>query len=258
MIRARQLSFGYGDTPLLRGVDLDVARGEIFGVLGANGAGKSTLARLLLGLMRPASGEVRIDDRDLATLSPRERARLVAAVLQDEPLEFPFSALEVVLMGRRARLGPFGFEAAADLEAAERAMRDTGVSEMAARPLSELSGGERRRVLIARALAQDTPALVLDEPAAALDVRHQLELFALLDAKKRAGSAVVVVVHDLNLAAQWCDRVALLVAGAPAVVGRVDEVLTPERLGAAFGVEVAVGAHPTTGARVLYPIRGLP
>jgi iron complex transport system ATP-binding protein len=113
-------------------------------------------------------------------------------------------------------------------------------------------------VLIARALAQDTPALVLDEPAAALDVRHVLELFALLDARKRAGAAVVVVVHDLNLAAQWCDRVALLVAGAPAVVGRVDDVLTPERLGAAFGVEVTVGKHPTTGARVLYPIRGLP
>ena len=257
MIRARGLTFGYG-APLLVGVDLDVARGEIFGILGANGAGKSTLARLLLGLARPAAGSVAIDGHDLAALSPRARARLVAAVLQDEPLEFPFTALEVVLMGRRARLGPFGFEVAADLDAAERAMRDTGVLELAARPLAELSGGERRRVLIARALAQDTPALILDEPAAALDVRHVLELFALLDAKKRAGAAVVVVVHDLNLAAQWCDRVALLVAGAPAVVGPVDEVLTPARLGAAFGVEVAVGTHPTTGARVLYPIRGLP
>jgi len=257
MIRARRLSFGYG-RPLLVDVDLDVARGELVGILGANGAGKSTLARLLLGLAAPSAGQVSIDDRDLATLPPRERARLVAAVLQDEPFEFPFTALEVVLMGRRARLGPFGFESAADLEAAERAMRDTGVLDLAARPMGELSGGERRRVLIARALAQDTPALVLDEPAAALDVRHVLELFALLDARKRAGAAVVVVVHDLNLAAQWCDRVALLVAGAPAVVGPVDDVLTPERLGAAFGVEVTVGTHPITGARVLYPIRGLP
>ena len=256
MIRARRLGFGYG-RPLLVDLDLEVARGELVGILGANGAGKSTLARLLLGLVPPDAGQVAIDGRDLATLPPRERARLVAAVLQDEPLEFPFTALEVVLMGRRARLGPFGFEAAADVEAAERAMRDTGVVELAARPMSELSGGERKRVLLARALAQETPVLILDEPAAALDVRHQLELFELLEARKRAGAAVVVVVHDLNLAAQWCDRVALLRAGAPAVVGRVDEVLTPARLAAALGVEVAVGAHPTTGARVLFPIRGL-
>jgi iron complex transport system ATP-binding protein len=256
MIRARRLSFGYG-RPLIVDVDLDVARGELVGILGANGAGKSTLARLLLGLARPAAGQVSIDERDLSSLPPRERARLVAAVLQDEPLEFPFTALEVVLMGRRARLGPFGFEADADLAAAEQAMRDTGVLDLASRPLSELSGGERKRVLLARALAQQTPALILDEPAAALDVRHQLELFELLAARTRAGAAVVVVVHDLNLAAQWCDRVALLTAGAPAVVGRVDEVLTEARLRSAFGVEVAIGAHPTSGARVLFPIRGL-
>ena len=256
MIRARRLSFGYGQ-PLIADLDLDVARGELVGILGANGAGKSTLARLLLGLVPPAAGQVSIDERDLASLPPRERARLVAAVLQDEPLEFPFTALEVVLMGRRARLGPFGFEVAADVEAAERAMRVTGVVELAARPMGELSGGERKRVLLARALAQETPALILDEPAAALDVRHQLELFQLLRARTQAGAAVVVVVHDLNLAAQWCDRVALLTAGAPAVVGRVDEVLTPARLGAALGVEVVVGAHPTTGARVLFPIRGI-
>jgi iron complex transport system ATP-binding protein len=257
MIAAEHVSFGYG-RPLIVDVSLEVARGEVFGILGANGAGKSTLARLLLGLVAPAAGRVTIDGRALASLPPRERARLVAAVLQDEPLEFPFTALEVVLMGRRARLGPFGFEADADLAAADAAMRDTGVVELAARPMSELSGGERRRVLIARALAQETPALVLDEPAAALDVRHQLELFDLLDARKRAGAAVVVVVHDLNLAAQWCDRVALLGAGTPAIVGPVDEVLTEARLRAAFGVEVAVGAHPTTGARVLFPIRGAP
>ena len=255
MIRARRLSFGY-DRPLLVDVDLDVARGELVGILGANGAGKSTLARLLLGLVAPAAGQVSIDDRALASLPPRERARLVAAVLQDEPLEFPFTALEVVLMGRRSRLGPFGFEVAADVAAAERAMAETGVVELAARPMSELSGGERKRVLLARALAQETPALILDEPAAALDVRHQLELFQLLAARKRAGAAVVVVVHDLNLAAQWCDRVALLTPGAPAIVGAVDEVLTEARLRSAFGVEVAIGAHPTTGARVLFPIRG--
>jgi len=257
-IAAEGLRHDYGRGPVLDGVSLAVGAGEIVGVIGPNGSGKTTLVRLLAGVLKPQAGHVTLGGTRLDALARRDVARQLAVVPQDSALEFPFTALEVVLMGRRARLGPFGFEADADLAAAERAMRDTGVVDLAARPMSELSGGERKRVLLARALAQDTPALVLDEPAAALDVRHQLELFALLDAKKRAGAAVVVVVHDLNLAAQWCDRVALLVAGAPAVVGRVDEVLTPERLGAAFGVEVAVGAHPTTGARVLYPIRGLP
>jgi iron complex transport system ATP-binding protein len=254
MIACRKLTFAYA-APLLVDVDLEVARGELLAIVGPNGAGKSTLARLLLGLLTPRSGRVTVEDRDLSSLPPFQRARLVAAVLQDEPLDFPFTALEVVLMGRRARLGPFGFERADDLDAAARAMRDTGVDDLANRPLAELSGGERKRVLLARALAQDTPALILDEPAAALDVRHQLDLFALLDARRRAGAAVAVVVHDLNLAAAWATRVALLGAGRPAVVGAVDEVLTAERVRAAFDVEVAVGNHPTTGARVLFPLR---
>lgn len=254
MIACHEAAFAW-TTPLLVDVRLEVARGELLAIVGPNGAGKSTLVRLLLGLLRPSSGRVVAGDRDLSSLPPRERARLVAAVLQDEPLDFPFTALEVVLMGRRARLGAFGFERDDDVAAAERAMRDTGVSELASRPLVELSGGERKRVLLARALAQETPALILDEPAAALDVRHQLDLFALLDARRRDGAAVAVVVHDLNLAAAWATRVALLVAGRPAVVGAVADVLTPERVRKAFGVDVAVGSHPKTGARVLFPMR---
>ena len=253
MITCERVSFGWG-APLLVDVALTLAPGELVAIVGPNGAGKSTLVRLLLGLLPPARGRVVAGGRDLATMAPRERARLVAAVLQDEPLDFPFTALEVVLMGRRARLGAFGFERADDVAAAERAMRDTGVAELASRPLAELSGGERKRVLLARALAQETPVLVLDEPAAALDLRHQLDLFARLDARRRAGAAIAVVVHDLNLAAAFCSRVVLLEPGAPALVGAVDEVLTPARVRAVFGVDVAVGAHPVTGARLLFPV----
>jgi iron complex transport system ATP-binding protein len=253
MIVCERVSFAFA-APLLCDVDLSVGAGELVGIIGPNGAGKSTLARLMLGLVMPSAGRVVVDGRALSSLSPRERAERVAAVLQDEALEFPFSALEVVLMGRRARLGPFGFERAADLAAAEAAMRETGVWALAARPLVELSGGERKRVLVARALAQATPALVLDEPTAALDVRHQLELFALLEARRRAGAAIAVVVHDLNLASAFCTKLVMLRAGAPPLIGPVAEVLTEERVRATFDVDVVAGAHPTTGARVLFPL----
>jgi iron complex transport system ATP-binding protein len=254
MIRCQEVSFAWGP-PLLAGVELTLGRGELVGIIGPNGAGKSTLVRLLLGLLQPQSGRVTVDGRDLHGLPPRERAQRVAAVLQDEPLEFPFTAREVVLMGRRARLGVLGFEGPGDAEAATRAMAETGVAPLADRPLAELSGGERKRVLLARALAQDTPALILDEPTAALDIGHQLDLFALLEARRAAGSAIAVVVHDLNLAAAWCTRLVLLDAGAPAVIGTVDEVLTEARIGAVFGVDVVTGRHPVTGARVLFPMR---
>jgi iron complex transport system ATP-binding protein len=236
-------------------VDLSVGAGELCAIVGPNGAGKSTLVRLLLGLVAPASGRVTVDGRDVASMRPRERARLVAAVLQDEPCDFPFSALDVVLVGRYARLGPVGFAGAEDVAAAERAMRATGVWELANRAMTELSGGERKRVLLARALAQETEALVLDEPAAALDLSNQLELFSLLEARRKDGAAIAVVVHDLNLAAAFATKVALVRAGVAAIVGPVEEVLTEERVREAFGVEVALGKHPISGARVLFPVR---
>lgn len=253
MIECQGVSFSWG-APLLVDLDLRLARGELWAIVGPNGAGKSTLARLLLGLLKPSRGRVMAEGSELTQLAPRQRAQLVAAVLQEEPLDFPFTALEVVLMGRRARLGLFGFERAADLAAARRALEDTGTLPLASRPLCELSGGERKRVLLARALAQQTPALVLDEPTAALDLRHQLDLFVRLRALCQKGAAVAVVVHDLNLAASFCDRAVLLVPGAPAQTGPVQEVLTPARVRAAFGVEVATASHPVTGARLLLPV----
>jgi iron complex transport system ATP-binding protein len=241
--------------PVLAGLDLRIERGDFLGIIGPNGAGKSTAVRLLLGVLSPTAGRVLLDGREPHRIPARELARMLAAVTQEEPVDFPFTAEEVVLMGRIAHLGPLGFERAADLEAAARAMASTGVAALGARPFHALSGGERKRVLLARALAQGAPLLVLDEPAAALDIHHQIAIFDLLAERNRGGDTVVVVVHDLNLAAAYCKRLLLLPeGGAPPLVGPVEEVLTYRRVREAFGVEVYVGVNELTGDRFLIPM----
>jgi iron complex transport system ATP-binding protein len=254
MIELTDVRFDYGGRPVLEGLSLSVPRGQLLGVIGPNGAGKSTVVRLLLGLLQPTSGRVAIGGRAIADWPRRELARMVAAVTQEEALEFPFTAREVVLMGRIAHLGPLGFERAADLEAARRAMEETGVAELADRALHTLSGGERKRVLLARALAQDPEVLILDEPAAALDIHHQVAIFDRLAERHRRGVTVVVVVHDLNLAAAYCERLLLVRPGAPALIGTVEEILTYRLVKETFGVDVYVGVNEVTGARFLLPM----
>ncbi len=238
MIELADVGFGYDGGAVLDGVRLLVAPGELVGVLGPNGSGKSTLLRLALGLLAPQRGAVRIGGTPLASLSQREIARRVAAMLQDEIAGFPMSVKDCVLLGRIAHLPTLGFEAEADLRAAEAAMAEVGVLGLADRTLGTLSGGERRRVLLARAFAQGAPALVLDEPAASLDLAHQLELFDHLRARANAGSAILVSVHDLNLAARSCHRVIVLQGPGAAVVGPPAEILTVERIRRVFSVEV--------------------
>lgn len=255
MIELAGVRFGYDpERPVLDDLSLRVEAGEFLGVIGPNGSGKSTVARLLLGLLRPQAGSVRLDGREVTSLPARELARKVAAVPQEEALEFPFSVEEVVMMGRTAHLSPLGFEGAEDVEAARRAMEATGVTALAGRPLHALSGGERKRVILARALCQQAPVLVLDEPAAALDIHHQITIFDLLEEQRRAGATVVVVVHDLNLAAAYCKRLLLLQPGRPALAGTVEEVLTWRRVGEAFGTDVYVGVNELTGHRFLIPM----
>ncbi|MSP63800.1 MAG: ABC transporter ATP-binding protein [Myxococcales bacterium] len=258
MIRFDGVSFGYDGRKVLDRLSLEIPRGQLLGVIGPNGAGKSTVVRLALGLLSPSEGRVTLEGRDVARVPRREFARVVAAVTQEEALEFPFTALEVVLMGRTAHLGPFGFERPADLVAARMAMEATGVSVLADRPLHAISGGERKRVLLARALAQDPQVLILDEPAAALDIHHQIAIFDLLAERHRRGVTVIVVIHDLNLAAAYCDRLLLLTPGAPAIDGTVEEILTYRRVREAFGVDVYVGVNELTGDRYLIPMRTAP
>jgi iron complex transport system ATP-binding protein len=255
VIACEGVHFAYpAGPPVLARLDVTVPPGEFLGLIGPNGAGKSTLVRLLLGLLAPTAGRVLIGDREARRIRQRELARIIAAVVQEEALEFPFTAEEVVLMGRIAHLGPLGFEGPSDLAAATAAMEATGVLPFAERPFHALSGGERKRVLVARALAQEAPVLLLDEPAASLDIHHQIAIFDLLSARHAAGATVVVVVHDLNLAAAYCTKLLLLPESGAPVHGTVEEVLTWRRVREAFGVDVYVGVNELTGDRFLIPM----
>lgn len=253
-IDARAIRFRYGDGPVIRDVSLTLERGEVLGVIGPNGSGKSTLLRLLTGVLQPEAGEVRFFGRALADYSRAEIGRMVAVVPQETLIEFPFSVMEVVLMGRAPHLGGFAFEGDRDVAAAHEAMRRTGVDHLATRRIHELSGGERQRVIVARALAQEAPVLLLDEPGAFLDIRHEVEIYDLLREVAADGRSIVSVLHDLNLAALYCDRVALLQEGRLAHLGTPAEVITYANITAVYATEVYVDLNDVTGAINVLPL----
>lgn len=249
------VSFAYGGRQVLRDVSIAVAPGEVLGVIGPNGSGKTTLVRLMSGVLSPHAGEVRLDGRPLAAFRRRELARRLAVVPQDPVLEFPFTALEVVLMGRAPHLPPLGFPRASDLAIARRAMATLEVTDVEGRPLDRLSGGERQRVLLARALAQEPQVLLLDEPTTHLDLRHQAGMHDVVRALGRTrGTAVVSVLHDLNLAALFCDRLALFAEGRVVAAGSPETVLVPQALQTAYRTELWIGRNPVTGTPLVLPL----
>jgi iron complex transport system ATP-binding protein len=254
-LEADRLSFAYGARAILDDVSLAVAPGELLGVIGPNGGGKTTLVRLLSGVRRPDRGTVRLDGTPLATLARRELARRLAVVPQDPTLEFPFTALEVVLMGRAAHHPAMTLPGAHDVAIARAALARLDVGDVEDRPLDRLSGGERQRVLLARALAQEPSVLLLDEPTTHLDLRHQTGIYAVVHALRRErGVAVVCVLHDLNLAALYCDRLLLLAEGRVVHAGPPAAVLVPDLLTAAYRTPVHVGRSPGHDGLVVVPI----
>ena len=236
-LAAERVSFAFRDAVVLADVDVALGAGELVAVLGPNGSGKSTLLRVLAGLARPSTGEVRLDGRPLGALGRRAVARRLALVPQDPRVDYPFTALEVTLMGRAPHQRGLGLPSARDLAVAEDALARVDAGGLAGRLIDHLSGGERQRVFLARALAQEPDVLLLDEPTTHLDVRHQLETHALLrHLCRERGLACVTVVHDLNLAMTYCDRVVVLAGG---------------RVAAVFGVAVIPIPHPLGGPPVL-------
>jgi iron complex transport system ATP-binding protein len=247
-LRFDNVNLGYERRVVLRDLTLRVHSGEILGVVGPNGVGKSTLIRGASGVLPPSSGHVFVDTHDLKRLSLRRRAQIIAVVPQAVQLPEAFLAEDVVLMGRTAHLGWLGQESDSDRRIAQMAMQQTGTLGFTGRQVGELSGGEQQRVLIARALAQEPDVLLLDEPTAHLDLKHQDEVLRLIRTlAKENDLAVILTLHDLNLVARYTDCVALLSDGIIRKIGDAREVLTPEELAAAYGITIHVTDHPIHG-----------
>jgi iron complex transport system ATP-binding protein len=234
---------------------MDVPDGALYAVLGPNGSGKSTLLKALLGVVRAQAGTARVDGRDIRSWSRRELARAVGVVPQAETISFPLTVRELVAMGRYPHLGALGAERDADRKAVARALGECDVDGLAARDVTTLSGGELQRVRIARALAQEPRALVLDEPTASLDVRHEMAIMELLRASADGGMTVLVVTHGLDMAARFADRMLLLADGEVAAEGPPDRVMRADVLEQVYRWPVAVEADPVTGAPRVTPLR---
>ncbi|RXZ67053.1 ABC transporter ATP-binding protein [Agromyces albus] len=254
-LRAESLTLGYDGRVVIDGLDLEIPDGRITSIVGPNASGKSTLLRGLARLIRPESGRVTLDGRDIRSYGARDFARRVA-VLPQQPVS-PDGVLvaELVARGRHPHRGWFGGRSSDDDRIVAEVLEATGTAELAGRAVSELSGGQRQRVWIAMALAQRADIVLLDEPTSFLDASHQLELLDLLtDSNRDHGTTVVMVLHELNLAARYADHLVVLDGGRIAAAGAPGDVMTAETVGGAFGLECVVTTDPVAGSPLVVPI----
>ena len=249
LLSVEGLTFCFGARSVLDAVSFSVNEGELLALVGPNGSGKTTLLKSLLGVLKPAAGEVRLHGCHLSTMSRREIATLVGYVPQDSSIHFPITALEFVLQGRFAHGRALGFESDLDVIESHRAMEMTGTLELAGRPVTQLSGGERQRVMVARALAGKPSLLLLDEPAANLDISYQVKTLDLVRSLTAGGKiSAVVVTHELNLASEFATTVMMLKGGSVLAHGAPHEVFTESALNTLFGASLLVDKNPVSGA----------
>jgi iron complex transport system ATP-binding protein len=245
MLRIRSISVSYGEIEILHELSLDVNTGEVVSLIGPNGAGKTTMMRAISGVIPVKSGSVHVDDEDLSVTPIAERARLLAVVPQARKLPPEYTVQQSVLMGRTPYLGWLGNPSPGDIEKVQWAIDRTRLSELANRRVDELSGGEQQLVLVARALAQDAPVMLLDEPTAHLDLRHQATILDLVHSLARErGLAVLMSLHDLNLVSIFSDRIALLDDGNILAVGKPKEVINQQYLSKVYQVPLDIIPHP--------------
>ena len=245
ILQCQLVSYTLDGATLIAGAELAVEAGTFLGVIGPNGAGKSTLLRLAAGLIAPISGEIMLDGRSLRTLPRKQVARLLGYVPQQARLDFPFSVADVVMDGRNPHLSRFQVSGVADRQIVWEAMAQTGILPLAERNVQTLSGGEKQRVLIARALAQQPRVLLLDEPTANLDLYHQHAILRLVRRlAEEQGLAVVAAVHDINLAARYCDQLTVLMRGRIVATGPPATTLTRALLADVFAVDAEIAPEP--------------
>lgn len=255
MLEAKTITVNYGPRAAVADISLRPKPGEVIAIIGPNGAGKSTFLRALNGAQPISGGEVLLDGKPLGTYARRAVARHIAVVAQESDLRFPVTVMEFVLGGRHAWTSAWGWETEHDVNVARAVLRETELEDFAARFLNELSGGERQRAVLARALATEASIFLLDEPTANLDLAHQATMLRLVRARcDDQSAAAVVVTHDVNLAAEFADRVLLMKEGRAVALGSPSEVLTPDLLRKVFDLEVLVDAHPISGAPRITPV----
>ncbi len=249
MIRAEDLSFRYDNDWVLRDLAFSIQKGDFLGIVGPNGTGKTTLLKLLYRLISPQKGRVLIDGKEIAQMTRQEISKKIAVVSQETQINFPFVALEIVLMGRSPHLKGLQFEKKVDFEIARKAMEQTDTLQVADRPFNELSGGEKQRVFIARALAQETDSILFDEPTANLDIRHQVHFYDLMTSlNMEKGITIVAVSHDINLASEFCQKILLLHHGSLFALGKPIEVVTKANIEAVYQTPILLDRNPETNA----------
>jgi iron complex transport system ATP-binding protein len=254
MLDIQSLTVSYGSRVVLHDINLSVGQGEIVALIGPNGAGKTTLIRAISGVVPPQTGSIWVNEDNLAAFSPGRRARCLAVVPQARNLPETFTVRQMVLLGRTPHLGWLGRPVERDLARVQWALERTETLALAERRIGELSGGEQQRALLARALAQDTPILLLDEPTSHLDLYHQISLLDLVySLTHEHGLTVLMALHDLNLAALYADRVALLVEGRLNAFGNPADVLTTDRLSEVYRLPLHVITHPDFGVPLILP-----
>ncbi len=240
MLLCKDISFGYGSELLLKGINLTIPRGDFVGIIGPNGSGKSTLLKLITGVLIPQNGEICLNNQLISKISIKAMARQMAVVPQSTETIYNFSAYEVVAMGRYPHQGRWNKEGITDREIIQKVMEQTGTWQFRERGIQELSGGERQRVVIARALAQEPELILLDEPTSNLDINYQIEIFDLLQELNSQGVTIVAVLHDLNLASQYCEHLAMLHQGKIYQYGTPDEVITVQNIQKVYNTAVVI------------------
>jgi iron complex transport system ATP-binding protein len=251
-LELRDLAVDIGGRRIVTGIDFAVPDGSFAGLLGPNGSGKSTILKAIYRVHRPSAGQVLVDGHDALALPPRDAARRIAVVAQEFTLEFDFTVAELVMIGRTPHKRAFDRDDDTDRAMTDQAIERVGCQHLAHRGFNTLSGGEKQRVLIALALAQGADHLILDEPTNHLDIRYQVEILELIAG---LGVTVLAAIHDISLAALFCDTVHLIADGKLVAGGPPDDVLTAATVRAAYGTEVMVIAHPDTGTPHLIPRR---